>query len=162
MISLVDITPNNFHRFQGDILEIESVSFPSPWSLSAFRQEVNCALSHLWALLINTSFAGYICFWMFGGEIHLMNIAVHPLRRGKGLGSHLLNRMIEEGIAKGVETAWLEVRPSNLAAKGLYEKAGFKEISRRPQYYRDTNEDGIVMALSLLKSAPGGVCYFRE
>ena len=162
MISLVDITPNNFHRFQGDILEIERVSFPSPWSLSAFRQEVNCPLSRLWALLINTSFAGYICFWMFGGEIHLMNIAVHPLKRGNGLGSHLLNRMIAEGIAKGVETAWLEVRPSNVAAKGLYEKVGFKEISRRPQYYRDTNEDGIVMALSLLKSAPGGLYSFQE
>jgi len=149
MISLIDITPNNFHQFQGDIMEIEQASFPSPWSLSAFIQEINSPISHLWAVFINAGFAGYICFWMFGGEIHLMNIAVHPLRRGKGLGSHLLKKMIEEGISKGVETAWLEVRPSNLVAKGLYEKAGFKAVSRRPRYYRDTNEDGIIMALSL-------------
>jgi ribosomal-protein-alanine N-acetyltransferase len=156
MISLVDITPNNLHEFQDDIMEIERTSFPSPWSLSAFRQEVNCPISHLWALLIDEAFAGYICFWMFSGEIHLMNIAVDPLRRGTGLGSHLLYKMIEAGLSKGMKRAWLEVRPSNLVAKGLYKKVGFREISRRPRYYRDTNEDGIIMSRSLFREEVKG------
>jgi len=59
--------------------------------------------------------------------------------------------MLEAGVSRGVETAWLEVRPSNFLARVLYQKAGFKETGRRPQYYKDTNEDAIVMSLSLFK-----------
>jgi ribosomal-protein-alanine N-acetyltransferase len=163
MISIVNITAENIHRFLDDILEIERSSFPSPWSRTAFHQETTRRVSHFWALLAGGSFIGYICFWMFSGEIHLMNIAIHPKKRGKGLGSHLLDKMIELGRSKGAETAWLEVRPSNLVARFLYKKAGFKETGRRPRYYNDTNEDAIVMSMSLLPNRanrlePDGIC----
>ena len=150
MTSIVNITDENIHRFLDDILEIERSSFPSPWSPRAFHQETTRRVSHFWALLADGLFLGYICFWMFSGEIHLMNIAVHPKKRGNGFGSHLLTKMIELGRSKGAETAWLEVRPSNLMARFLYKKAGFKETGRRPRYYNDTNEDAIVMSMSLL------------
>ena len=153
MISLVNITAENIHRFLDDILEIERFSFPSPWSSTAFHQETNRRVSYFWALLADGAFLGYICFWMFSGEIHLMNIAVHPKKRGKGVGSHLLAKMIEAGKSEGAETAWLEVRPSNLMARCLYKKTGFKETGRRPRYYDDTNEDAIVMSLSLLPNS---------
>jgi ribosomal-protein-alanine N-acetyltransferase len=155
MISLIDITNENFHRYQADILETERDSFPSPWSSHAFRQEINRAVSHLWALISDDALAGYICFWMVSGEIHLMNLAVHPLRREKGLGFYLLTQMIETGKSHGVESIWLEVRPSNRIARLLYEKAGFREIGRRPRYYTDTNEDAIVMSLPLCKEGQG-------
>ena len=150
MISLVDITAQNVSRFLDDILEIERSSFPSPWSSKAFRQETDRRVSHLWALRAEGVFLGYICFWMFSGEIHLMNIAVHPKKRGNGFGSHLLAKMIETGRSEGADKAWLEVRPSNIMARVLYKKIGFKETGRSPRYYDDTNEDAIVMSMPLL------------
>ncbi len=150
MISLVNITAENIHLFLGDILEIERSSFPSPWSSTAFHQEATRRVSRFWALLEDDTFLGYICFWMFSGKIHLMNIAIHPKKRGNGFGRHLLVKMIEAGKSGRAETAWLEVRPSNTMARFLYKKAGFKETGRRPRYYVDTNEDAIVMSMSLL------------
>ena len=149
MIRLLDITLDNLEVFQSDILKIERSSFSSPWSLSSFIEEINRPISHLWALTIDEKLSGYICFWMFADEIHLMNIAVHPERRGKGYGNYLLTKMIETGASMGIETVWLEVRPSNTMAIMLYEKIGFEKIGRRSKYYRDTKEDAVVMSLSL-------------
>jgi ribosomal-protein-alanine N-acetyltransferase len=149
MISLTIIDEDNFQYFRDDILEIEKASFPSPWSPNAFREEINKLVSHLWGLIMNEELVGYICFWEFAGELHLMNIAVHPDRRGRGLGRYMLNGMIEAGISKGSQIVWLEVRPSNLAARKLYEKTCFRETGRRQQYYKDTHEDAIVMSLLL-------------
>lgn len=151
MISLVVITDENLHRYEADILMIERVSFPSPWSSPVFRQEINSPDSHLWALTIDDALVGYICFWMVSPEIHLTNIAVHPSRRRMGLGFDLLTRLIEAGASQGLEKAWLEVRPSNRIARRLYSKAGFKEVDRKPKYYTNNNEDAIVMSLPLFQ-----------
>ncbi len=155
MISLITIDEDNFQYFKDDILEIEKASFPSPWSPNAFREEINRPVSNLWGLVMNNKLVGYICFWEFAGEIHLMNIAVHPDRRRSGLGQHMLSRMIQAGISKGFQTAWLEVRPSNFKARRLYKKACFREIGRRAQYYKDTHEDAIVMSLRNLPDLSG-------
>jgi ribosomal-protein-alanine N-acetyltransferase len=149
MISLLKIRQENLGFFQEDILTIEKSSFPSPWSLKAFKEEVRNPISRLRGVTVDGKLRGYICFWMVCDEIHLMNIAVHPAKRNKGLGSYLLREMIEFGTSRGVQKAWLEVRPSNFRARALYRKMGFKAIARRPRYYTDTNEDAIVMALIL-------------
>jgi len=150
MNTFLKITQKNFYTLKDDILLIEESSFLSPWSLHSFKEETKRVISHLWALKDRQTLAGYICFWLFGGEIHVMNIAVHPDKRGEGFGSHLLQKAISVGISKKIEKIWLEVRPSNYAARALYRKAGFLEIARRPRYYTDSNEDAIVMALHLL------------
>lgn len=167
MISVVNITAENIHRFLDDILEIERSSFPSPWSSTAFHRETTRRVSHLWALLADGALFGYICFWMSSGKIHLANIAVHPKKRGNGFGGHLLAKMIETGRSEGAETAWLEVRPSNIMARVLYKKSGFKETGRVPQYYDDTHEDAIVMSMSLLPNRAnrletGGICQINS
>jgi len=149
MISLIRVTSENFDRFAQGILAIEKVSFPSPWALDAFREEVQRSFSSLWVLLDKEELAGYLCFWSMAGELHLMNIAVHPRRRGEGLGRILLDKMITTGIFDGADCALLEVRPSNGPARELYKNAGFREIGRRTSYYRDTGEDAILMALQL-------------
>ena len=130
-------------------MEIENLSFISPWSINAFKTEVANPISHLWALTADKNLLGYICFWMFDSEIQVINLAIHPQKRGHRFGYLLLAKMIVTGISKGMQNVWLEVRPSNLAAKSLYEKLGFEEVNRRRQYYTDTNEDAIVMALGL-------------
>ena len=149
MTSLVDITVKNSRNYLESILEIENLSFPSPWSLEAFKEEIRNPISHLWGLTVDEVLTGYICFWMFDIEIQLIDLAVHPRERGKGFGHYLLTKMIEAGVSEGKKYIWLEVRPSNLAALRLYEKSGFDPVDRRPQYYADTHEDALVMALML-------------
>ena len=149
MTAFVRINPDNFHLYIERILEIEDLSFSSPWSLLAFLEEIKNPISHLWGATENGILSGNICFWMFDREIQLINLAVHPKKRNRGLGHYLLTKMIEACIPKGIPKLWLEVRRSNLAAKRLYEKQGFKAVGRRPRYYTDTNEDAIIMALTL-------------
>ena len=151
MISFVDITTKNYQNYMKQILEIENLSFPSPWSLKVFQEEIKNSFSHFRVLTVDEVLSGYICFWMFDSEIQLINIAVHPDRRGKGLGYYLLEKMIKEGISKGIQSIWLEVRTSNLAAQSLYQKLGFEEVCRRARYYGDTNEDAIVMSRAFMQ-----------
>jgi len=152
MKSLLEVTGEDFPTFQQDILDIERISFPYPWDSNSFSSEIGRSISHLWVSLIDEVLEGYICFWIFADEIHLMNVAVHPEWRGKGLGEGLLYKMIEVGISKGAKTAWLEVRPSNRVARSLYEKAGFREVGFRHGYYKETNEGAIIMSLPLLNT----------
>ncbi|MDY6879917.1 MAG: ribosomal protein S18-alanine N-acetyltransferase [Desulfatiglans sp.] len=147
MILLTEIREKDFPLFESDILLIEKSSFLSPWSIDSFKEEVTRTVSHLWVLLADGIVTGYICFWMFADEIHLMNIAVHGKRRKQGLGHLLLSKMIDQGRSNRIQGIWLEVRPSNSIARGLYRKAGFVETGRRRRYYRDTGEDAIIMTL---------------
>lgn len=154
MTSFLAITKENIHSYLDSILEIEKASFISPWSANAFVQEVRNSVSNFWAAVgEGGELEGYICFWLFDREIQLINIAVHSEKRKKGIGENLLREMIRVGRLKGMEQVWLEVRPSNLVARRLYEKLGFTAVGRRPLYYRDTDEDAIVMSLNLLDRA---------
>ncbi len=88
---------------------------------------------------------GYSCFWSLSGEVQLVNIAVHPDLRGKGLGRRLLDHLLLEAESREAEKIFLEVRPSNGAAIGLYERLGFKVLYRRLGYYTPEGEDALVM-----------------
>ncbi len=145
MIAFVRMTSQGLRTHQERILEIETLSSPSPWGLSAFEAETTNPFSRFWGLTRSDTLCGYICFWLCDRAYELLNIAVHPEARRHGLGEGLLARMFQEGIAEGVETIWLEVRPSNWVARRLYEKMGFKEVGRRPRYYRNLDEDAIIM-----------------
>ncbi|RLB75516.1 MAG: ribosomal-protein-alanine N-acetyltransferase [Deltaproteobacteria bacterium] len=149
MISFIKITEEAFPLYRDQIMAIEEVSFPSPWTARAFLEETRNPVSHLWALKRSEQILGYICFWMFAAEVHLLNLAVHPQWRRRGLGSRLLAKMKAVAYYGGVERIWLEVRPSNSAARKLYSKAGFREQGRRKRYYTDTGEDAIVMTLEM-------------
>lgn len=149
MNSMVRVTQANAESYLDGIMEIEKASFLSPWSRNAFVQELKNPVSHLWILLGQEKVEGYVCFWMFDSEIQLINVAVRPEKRGKGFGNHLLRDMIRTAMANGMRQVWLEVRMSNSPARRLYEKLGFVTVGRRPRYYRDTNEDAIVMSLGL-------------
>jgi [ribosomal protein S18]-alanine N-acetyltransferase len=149
MTTLLRITRENMDRHLDRIHEIETLSFASPWSRNAFREEGNNPVSHLWAMLLNDALAGYICFWLVDREMQLVNIAVHPQVRSRGLGNALLVKMIETGLSRKAETIWLEVRESNRVARTLYGKLGFESVGKRRKYYSDNDEDAIVMSLRL-------------
>jgi ribosomal-protein-alanine N-acetyltransferase len=131
---------------------IEKLSFPTPWTRWSFLSELGNPVSHFlvagpappepWELW------GYLIFWLVYDELHILNLAVHPRHRRKGVGRRLLKEVLTRGRDLGAHTTWLEVRPSNHPARALYESFGFAEVGTRPRYYHDTQEDALILALS--------------
>jgi len=139
-------------RYLDEVLKIEHASFEDPWPVSAFMNE----LRHPWSwfkvageqgdLFRLERVMGFIICWMLPGDLHLLNLAVVPECRRKGIGSRMLNDSLNAFSLSGGGLVSLEVRPSNLAARQMYKAHGFGEIGRRPGYYRRQDEDAIVMA----------------
>jgi ribosomal-protein-alanine N-acetyltransferase len=89
---------------------------------------------------------GYIGFWIVFEELHVLNVAVHPDWRRRGVATRLVHTVFEMAIAKGVIRALLEVRASNLPAQQLYARFGFQAIARRSGYYTQPSEEALIMA----------------
>ena len=87
-------------------------------------------------------------------ELNLLKIAVTPNQRGHGIATWFLNHCFSMGAQQGANSVYLEVRVSNIPAINLYEKLGFREIGRRPNYYPDSKEDALVMMKDLAKILP--------
>lgn len=151
MISLLRITDENRRSYLKRILDIENRSFPTSWSAAAFMQEIRNPITRLWTAVTDGRPMGYILYWVLDGEVDLLNLAVHPEQRRKGLGRILVNHMVEEAAMMKVESLWLEVRVSNYVAISLYREFGFERAGLRRNYYDDTDEDAIVMCLTLPK-----------
>ena len=134
------------------ILEIERLSFPQPWSLNAFRRELTLPFSRLVVAFPNIagadSAAAFMCRWLVADESHILNLAVHPDHRRLGLGTELLGQAIDEAKAKRAQLVTLEVRRSNLPARNLYRKFSFEERRLRHNYY-GPGEDALIMELDL-------------
>jgi len=134
------------------VVEVENLSFPTPWSESSFRYEL---LENPYASLFvartqeQPAVIAFACVWVIDQEMKINNVAVHPLYRARGVGTRFLQFLIDHAASQGCREVTLEVRPSNEAALALYRKAGFVPIGRRKQYYTDTHEDAIVMWRSI-------------
>ncbi len=133
------------------IWAIESLSFPTPCSRWSFLGELGHRNSFM--LIAGPSSPqpwktwAYLIFWVVLDEMHILNLAVHPIQRRKGIARRLLSEGLAQARTLGAEVAWLEVRPSNAAARALYESFEFKEVGRRPRYYDDTQEDALLLTL---------------
>jgi [ribosomal protein S18]-alanine N-acetyltransferase len=92
-----------------------------------------------------------VVFWVVAGEMHLLNLAIHPAHRRRGIARALLTAALTQGRSQNVFVVWLEVRPSNAAALALYHSFGFKEVGRRPRYYHDNGEDALIYACFMKK-----------
>jgi len=129
-----------------DIMMVERLSFTIPWSRESFIHELkDNKFSRYISALVNGKVVGYAGMWIIFDEGHITNIAVHPEFRKNGIGSRLLEKLIDISQENGVEKLTLEVRRSNTAAKNLYYKYGFKEEGIRKCYYADNGEDAIIM-----------------
>jgi [ribosomal protein S18]-alanine N-acetyltransferase len=129
---------------------MENASYEFPWSAGIFSDCVKAG-HPCWVLCVDQDIAGYGILSMGAGEAHVLNLCIGPDFRGRGLGRHLLGRLLDIARWNGAERIFLEVRPSNPLAKTLYESVGFSEIGRRPRYYpaKHGREDAIVMALDM-------------
>ena len=135
------------------VLSIEELSFPTPWSANAFRFELlENPNSHCWVAELGSILAGFIVCWLIVDEMHIATIAVHPEFRGKGISKKLIITGLGELISKGARSATLEVRAGNIKAQHLYRYFGFKEVGLRKAYYKDTHEDALLMTVESLNS----------
>jgi len=129
-----------------EIIEIERLSFSTPWSREAFVIEMTTnKLAKYIVAEKNGKLIGYAGLWFIIDEGHITNIAVKPEYRGQGVGASLVKELIDISEERGIPSLTLEVRKSNIVAKSLYQKYGFENCGIRPGYYSDTKEDAIIM-----------------
>lgn len=127
------------------VLEIENVSFPTPWSRNMFLEEMKHRHSRLTVFRAEGEIVGYMCFWEVLDEAHVLNIAVHPGRRGRGYGKQIMSYLESISLQDGLKRIILEVARRNIAARGLYKKFGFSSIGFRKKYYTGVEDDALVM-----------------
>ncbi len=128
------------------IMEIEEKSFNPPWSREAFLLELTKNLLAKYIVAeVDGQVVGYGGIWLIIDEGHVTNIAVDEEYRGKGIGSKILEGLIQICRERNMTAMTLEVRKSNVVAQSLYRKYGFKEYGIRKGYYQDNNEDAIIM-----------------
>lgn len=127
------------------VVEIEKASMPSPWSKELFDEELRRAAAHYFVVEEEGRVAGYMGYWEAPEEAHIINLAIAPDFRNKGLGQKMMEQCLNYAAKRGAHLATLEVRQSNEAAQRLYEKCDFRTVAIRKKYYSDNLEDAIVM-----------------
>jgi ribosomal-protein-alanine N-acetyltransferase len=125
------------------VISIERRAFPTPWSLAMFVLELSKPSGVCLAAIEDRRIVGYLICSRYADVWHLMNIAVDPPARRRGIATALLDEMIARAGADAAYT--LEVRPSNGSAISLYERFGFRSAGTRRRYYQDTGEDALIM-----------------
>lgn len=127
------------------VAELERMCFSTPWNEAMLEEELyNDTASFIVAEGEDGSVLGYAGLHVILDEGYIDNVAVRPSCRRMGLGDKLLDVFIRFGEAN-LAFLTLEVRPSNTPAVALYEKNGFKEVGRRPNYYDDPKEDALLL-----------------
>jgi ribosomal-protein-alanine N-acetyltransferase len=134
-----------------EVVEIERLGFDSPWSTGLFLHELKLPFSRVRvARSVNGSgkIVGYACWWVVAEEAHILNVAVHPERRRRGVATALIQLILDDAAAKRARSVSLEVKKGNEAALALYRSMGFSQIGLRMNYY-GRGEHAIIMALRL-------------
>jgi ribosomal-protein-alanine N-acetyltransferase len=137
-----------------EVHAIEQASFTTPWPSNAYQSELltNRLASYLVAR-IDDRIVGYGGMWLMVDEAHITTFAVHPAWRRQRIGERLLLAFLDLARDRHAREATLEVRLSNLPARRLYEKYGFRPVGLRPRYYSDNNEDALIMTTEPLADA---------
>jgi ribosomal-protein-alanine N-acetyltransferase len=133
------------------VVELDQKSFSLPWPERSFRFELtDNPASRCWVAEWDGKLVGMIVVWLIVDEAHVATLATHPEYRRRGIGKHLLAHALRHMIQDGARGSFLEVRESNLAAQEMYRKFGYEATGRRRHFYRDNDEDAILMNLDSL------------
>ena len=131
------------------VAALEKLCFADPWSLNSVASELKNPLA-LWLVAVEADVVcGYIGSQSVMGESDMMNVAVHPDFRRKGIGEALVGALSDALKALGNTNLTLEVRASNAPAIALYEKLGFTQVGLRKNYYRNPKEDALILRKEL-------------
>lgn len=140
-------------RHLNEVMAIEEASFSDPWTRRSFVGEL--AQNHLACYLValqDDRVIAYTGAWFVLDEGHITTLAVAAPYRRRHVASHLFKALLDQATTRGVTYLTLEVRPSNTAARAFYKSYGFRELGRRPRYYRD--EDALIMTREVPQKPP--------
>jgi ribosomal-protein-alanine N-acetyltransferase len=141
MIEIVEMTVAQVTA----VADLEKVCFSDPWSEKSVASELDNPLA-LWLVALDgDTVAGYIGSQTVMDETDMMNVAVAPSHRRMGIGEQLVMTLVGKLQKRGSRCLTLEVRDSNEPARSLYEKLGFEQVGRRPNYYRNPREDALIL-----------------
>lgn len=141
MIEIVLMQPAHVPQ----VAALECQCFSHPWSEKSISGELDNPLS-LWVVAIRDGVVlGYVGSQSVLGEADMMNLAVLPEYRRAGIGQRLVDALIEHLRKQDVHSLTLEVRASNGPAIALYQKLGFVQVGRRPNYYAAPREDALIL-----------------
>ena len=133
------------------VTALDKISFSLPWPERSFRFEVtDNPASRCWVAEVDGQVVGMIVAWLFVDEVHIATIATHPDFRRQGIAQKLLIHTLRYTADEGAVSSFLEVRENNHAAQEMYRKFGYENTGRRKRYYKDNDEDAILMTLSPL------------
>ncbi len=141
MIRYRDMTPEDVPY----ISQLEEETFSMPWSPASFLQMIEEEDARYYVAEEEGQLLGGCGLWLIAGEGSIGNVAVAKEARRRGVGTGLMRHMLSEGDKEGLTAYTLEVRVSNAAAIGLYQKLGFVSEGIRPNFYEKPTEDAIIM-----------------
>lgn len=146
-MSTLEIRPMRLTDLEA-VVTLDRLSFTLPWSERSFRYELTeNPAARAWVAEKEGQVVGMLLLWLIVDEVHIATLAVHPEHRQQGIARRLLLQALRSAWEEGARQAFLEVRVSNLAAQHLYRQLGFEVSGRRARYYRDNNEDALLMTL---------------
>lgn len=133
-----------------EVLEIENAVYTHPWTRGNFSDSILSGY-HCWTWRRDTSLLGYFVLMVAAGEGHLLNLSVAAGEQRRGHGSSLLHEIMRLSRRGAAQQVFLEVRPTNLGARAMYRKFGFRQIAVRPGYYpsHKGREDALVFSIAL-------------
>ena len=131
------------------VLTLEKQCFSCPWNEKQFNLAFDQQIFNIFGLREQRRLLAYLSLYHTGEEMEILNLAVAPERRRQGLGERLLGLVMKIGRNMGIAQVFLEVRESNIAARNLYAKFGFKQLGVRSKYYPDNGEDALVLGADL-------------
>jgi ribosomal-protein-alanine N-acetyltransferase len=137
------------------VIAIERVSFDANWPATAFEHELGQnRMARYIVLEADNKIVGFAGLWLMVDEAHIVTVGVLPELRRHGYGRALVHGLVTLATNAGMETATLECRVSNHAARALYGLYGFYEVGERRKYYADNGEDAVIMTTEALDSEP--------
>lgn len=153
-MSAVPIPQLHYRRMRmadlAEVAHLEKTLYAFPWSIGNFRDSLTAGYD-CWTITHGEGAVGYAVLMIALDEAHLLNFAVAAEWQNQGIGRGFLKHMVEVARLAACQIVYLEVRPSNVAARHLYRKAGFQQIAIRPEYYPALvgREDALFLGLSL-------------
>ena len=133
-----------------ELLAVENAIYSHPWTRGNFADSLRAGYQ-CWIWRLGNELLGYFILLVAAGEGHLLNLSVAAAHQRSGHGSALLVEAMRMARARGAQHLFLEVRPSNLGAKALYRRFGFRQVAVRYGYYpaHAGREDALVLTLAL-------------
>jgi ribosomal-protein-alanine N-acetyltransferase len=132
-----------------EVAALERAVFSHPWTREQFRRGMATGAVFVIGARLGGELGGYCSHYVVHDEADIVNIAVHPRHRNRGLGGEILAAVLHSLRKRGIKSVSLEVRRSNAPARRLYARAGFVQVGVRPRYYPDTGEDALVLSRTL-------------